>query len=302
MSNITVNQKTGEVVAKKAQFSDFMKQAKIQEVLQNTLQDTAKSKRFTTAIITTVANNPLLKECEHNTILTGALLGESLNLHPSLQLGQYYLVPFNNKNKGVKEAQFILGYKGLLQLAIRSGKYKSINVIEIKKEELKGYDPLTEELDIKIEQDPLVRENLPTIGYYASFKYLSGFEKQMYWSKEKVDAHARKYSKNYLMKNHQTGKLEINKNSIWATDFDAMAKKTLLRHLLTHWGELSTDMAIAIENDNNTIKQDSNGSLYSEEEDITVVENAEMQDFTETEEKANEQETEREEISLDEID
>ena len=81
-----------------------------------------------------------------------------------------------------------------------------------------------------------------------------------------------------------------------------MAKKTLLRHLLTHWGELSTDMAIAIENDNNTIKQDSNGSLYSEEEDITVVENAEMRDFTETEENTDEQETEREEISLDEID
>lgn len=278
MSKIAINQKTGEVATKKAQFSDFMKQAKIQEVLQNTLQDTAKSKRFTTAIITTVANNPLLKECEHNTILTGALLGESLNLHPSLQLGQYYLVPFNNKSKGTKEAQFILGYKGLLQLAIRSGKYKSINVIEIKQGELKGYDPLTEELDIKIEQDPLMRENLPTIGYFASFKYLSGFEKQIYWSKEKVDAHARKYSKNYLTKNHQTGKLEINKNSIWATDFDAMAKKTMLRHLLTHWGELSTDMAMAIENDNNTIKQDSNGSLYSEE-DITVVEDAEMQEY-----------------------
>lgn len=287
MSKIAINQKTGEVV-KKVGFSEFLKQNNIQQTLQNTLQDMTKTKSFTTAIVSAVANNPLLQDCDQFSILKGALLGASLNLHPSLQLGQYYLIPFNNKKKDkngnvqtIKEAQFVLGYRGILQLAIRSGKYEFINVLEIKSGELKGYNPLTEELKLKMEEDPLKRENLPSIGYVATFTHLSGFKKTIYWSKEKVDAHARKYSKNYLTKNHQTGKLEINKNSIWATEFDAMAKKTVLTHLLNHWGELTPELVVAMDYDNSTIEQNENGDFYTNNtENMEVVEDAEMQKYT----------------------
>ena len=99
MSNITVNQKTGELVSKKVSFSEFLKQNNIQQRLANTLQDMTRTKSFTTAIVSAVANNPLLQECDYSSILKGALLGESLNWHPSKELGYYYLIPFNTKKK-----------------------------------------------------------------------------------------------------------------------------------------------------------------------------------------------------------
>ena len=97
--------------------------------------------RFISAIVSAVNTNPTLQECTNQSILSGALLGESLKLSPSPQLGHYYLVPFNDKNKG-KVAQFQMGYKGYIQLAIRSGQYKKINVIAVKEGELAFFDPL----------------------------------------------------------------------------------------------------------------------------------------------------------------
>ena len=100
--------------------------------------------RFVSSIISAVQVNPALQKCTNPSILSAALLGESLKLSPSPQLGQYYMVPFNNNKKGYKEAQFQLGYKGYIQLAIRSGQYKKLNVLAIKEGELVRFDPLNE--------------------------------------------------------------------------------------------------------------------------------------------------------------
>lgn len=142
--------------------------------------------RFITSIISAVSTNPALSECEHSTILSAAMLGESLKLSPSPQLGQYYMVPFKDKKRGCKVAQFQLGYKGYIQLAIRSGYYKKLNVLAIKQGELVRFDPLEEEIEVNLVENDTEREDLPTIGYYAMFEYQNGFKKAMYWSREKM--------------------------------------------------------------------------------------------------------------------
>lgn len=153
--------------------------------------------RFISSIVSAVQTTPKLQECSNQSILSAALLGEALNLSPSPQLGQFYMVPFNNK--GVKEAQFQLGYKGYVQLAVRSGYYKRLNVLAIKEGELVHYDPLNEEIEVNLIEDDMVREETPTAGYYAMFEYENGFRKTMYWSRRKMLAHAEKYSQAFKM-------------------------------------------------------------------------------------------------------
>ena len=129
--------------AQRPTFSAMISSAGYQKLINNTLRDPQKAQRFVASITSAVAINPALQECDPATILSGALLGESLGLSPSPQLGQYYLVPYDNKKKGCKDATFQLGYKGYVQLALRSGYYKSLNVMSVKKGELKKWNALT---------------------------------------------------------------------------------------------------------------------------------------------------------------
>ena len=211
-----------------------------QKMIVGTLQDKQRAARFTASIVSAVSVNPALQECEGSTILAGALLGESLNLSPSPQLGQYYLVPFKNTKRGTTEAAFVLGYKGYVQLALRSGYYKKLNVIAIKEGELINYDALNEEIEVSLIADEAEREKAKTIGYYAMFEYLNGFRKAMYWSREKMEAHAIQYSKGYAAKKGYT---------FWEKDFDGMAYKTMLRQLISKWGIMSTELEQAYTND-----------------------------------------------------
>lgn len=227
-------------IAQRPKFSAMISTPGYQKMINNTLKDPARVRRFVASITSAVAINPLLQECDPATILSGALLGESLNLSPSPQLGQYYLVPFNNTKKGCKDAQFQLGYKGYVQLALRSGYYKRLNVMAVKEGELVRWNPLTEEVELDLMADELEREKTPTIGYVASFEYLNGFTKTIYWSKEKMEAHAQKYSKGYAAKKGYT---------FWEKDFDAMAYKTMLRQLISKWGVMSIDLQSAFEAD-----------------------------------------------------
>lgn len=206
--------------------------------------------RFISALVSAVQANPALQECTNPSLLNAALLGESLNLSPSPQLGQYYMVPYDNSNKG-KEAQFQLGYKGYIQLAIRSGQYKKLNVLSIKEGELIRFDPLNEEIEVNLIQNEEQREAAPTIGYYAMFEYTNGFRKAMYWSRAKMEAHAKKYSPGY--------KKDLAKGTswtFWAKDFDAMAYKTMLRQLISKWGIMSIDLQDAIDSDMAVIRED----------------------------------------------
>lgn len=219
--------------------------------------------RFITSIISAVSTNPALAECEHSTILSAAMLGESLKLSPSPQLGQYYMVPFKDRKRGCKVAQFQLGYKGYIQLAIRSGYYKKLNVLAIKQGELIRFDPLEEEIEVNLVEDDAEREALPTIGYYAMFQYNNGFKKAMYWSREKMLSHADKFSMAFSAKAYeklQAGEIPEKDlwkySSFWYKDFDGMAYKTMLRQLISKWGIMSIDLQKAMDGDMGAINED----------------------------------------------
>lgn len=230
-------------IAQKATFSAMISTTSYQKAISNVIRDPKKQERFVAAITSAVATNPALQECEPSTILSGALLGESLGLSPSPQLGQYYLVPFNDTKKCCKVAQFQTGYKGLIQLALRSGYYKHLNVIAVKQGEMTKWNPLTEEVEVNIITDDAEREKLPTVGYLAMFEYLNGFQKTIYWSKEKMEAHASQYSKGYSAKRGY---------SFWERDFDSMAFKTMLRQLISKWGIMSIELQTAFEQESET--------------------------------------------------
>lgn len=234
-------------VTNKPKFSVAIQSDTYKNLINRTLGDKDRATRFIASISSAVATNAQLQECDAGTILSGALLGESLNLSPSPQLGQFYLVPFNDSKKGCKVAQFQLGYKGYIQLAIRSGQYKKLNVLAIKKGELIKYDPLNEEIEVKLIEDEEERENAETVGYYAMFEYTNGFRKTLYWTKKHMEAHAEKYSKGYKAHKGYT---------FWEKDFDGMAFKTMLRQLISKWGIMSIDMQKAMEQDMSAINTD----------------------------------------------
>ena len=265
---------SNQMVQQKMPFSVSVNTPSMQKLIANALHDPARCARFTASIVSAVSVNQALQNCDRNTVISGALLGESLNLSPSPQLGQYYLVPFNNKKKGMQDAQFVLGYKGYVQLALRSGQYKSINVEIVKQGEYKGRDPMTGDPRFQFLEDDDEWERLPVIGYMASFEYLNGFRKVLYWSKEKMMNHADRYSAAFSRKAYENliaGNIPQGEmwkySSFWYKDFDSMAKKTMLRQLISKWGIMSTDMQSAYESDSRVIEETESGQLVPQVEE-----------------------------------
>lgn len=258
---------------KKLSFSNFLTNQFVKQKIIDVVGG-KDSQKFMTAILSAVTNNPALQECDSMSILNCAFLGEGLKLSPSPQLGQYYMVPFNDKKKGCKVAQFQLGYKGYIQLAIRSGQYKDIDVIEIREGEYLGRDKYTGKHKFEFIEDEVDREQRKIIGYMSYLEYLNGFTKQLYWTKEKMLNHADNYSQAF---NKESYKKLINGeipqedmwkySSYWYKDFDGMAFKTMLRQLIGKWGimGMSIDMQKAYENDMATIQDD--GQPYYIEND-----------------------------------
>ena len=232
----------------KPKFSVAINSEAYKNLINNTLKDPKRANRFIANIITAVSTNSDLAECDAGSILSAGLLGETLNLSPSPQLGQFYIVPFKDKEKG-KVAQFQLGYKGFLQLAMRSGYYTKINVVEVKDGELIKYDRFNEIFEAEQIDDEEEREKAKTIGYYAFFEYTNGFKKGVYWNIKKMELHAKKYSQAY--------RSDLSKGtnySFWTKDFEEMAKKTMLRQLISKWGIMSTEMQEAFKFDQAVIK------------------------------------------------
>lgn len=214
----------------KPKFSLAIQSDAYKKLINNTLGDPKRSAKFIASISSAVATNPQLQLCDAGSILSGALLGEALNLSPSPQLGQFYLVPFNDKQKG-KVAQFQLGYKGYLQLAIRSAQYKDLDVIEVREGEYLGRDKLTGKHKFEFFEDEIERENKEIVGYLAYFELINGYKKSIYWTKEKMKSHAIQYSQSYA------NDIKRNTNfSFWSKDFDGMAYKTMYRQLISKAG------------------------------------------------------------------
>ncbi len=276
----TTNQKSisGEK-RERVKFSVFMGGEQIKALVNQAVGKNAQ--RFTASIISAVSNNAALELCTQRSILSGALLGESLGLSPSPQLGQYYLVPFDKKDKNGNvletNAQFVLGAKGYKQLAMRSGQYLDIDVLEIKEGEYKGRDKFTGKQKFEFIENDDERDALPTVGYLAYFELLNGFRKQVYWTKNKMIKHADTYSAAFKAEKYDdyiNGKIPKNElykySSFWYKNFDEMAFKTLLRHLISQWGVMSIEMQTAITHDNAVIAENGEPSYVEYDESAPV--------------------------------
>ncbi|MDF1509708.1 recombinase RecT [Robertmurraya sp. DFI.2.37] len=195
-----------------------------------------KAPQFTASILNLYNGDPNLQTAEPMSIVSSAMVAASLDLPVDKNLGYAWIVPFYDSKKGHKAAQFQLGYKGYIQLALRTGQYKSINVIEVREGELKKWNRLTEEIELDL--DAATSEKV--IGYCGYFKLVNGFEKTVYWTRDQVEEHRIKHNK---MKNKK------DLNNVWKSDYDAMAMKTVLRNMLGKWGILSIEMQKAFSED-----------------------------------------------------
>lgn len=295
--------KNAVATIKQMPFSAYISSPLVQTSIQNTLGDATKTKKFTASIISAVTSNPSLKECVPATIVSAALVGEALNLPPSPQLGRYYIVPYANKNnptildsngypvldaygkeKKAKDGQFILGYKGYIELALRSGQYEDIDAKEVREGEYKGLDDLGRPV-IEFIQDDEERLDKPVVGYMAYLILTSGFKKKIYWSKTKMKLHANKYSSafdleayNKIQEGTMPQKDMWKYSSYWYADFDGMAFKTMLRQLISKWGVLSVEMQTAFTKDMAVIDEDGNTTYVDNpQNDYVDVQDVEQQ-------------------------
>lgn len=190
-----------------------------------------KAPQFMTSVINLVNSDANLQKCDQMSVVSSAMVAAALDLPIDQNLGYAWVVPYGNK------ATFQIGYKGYVQLALRTGQYKNINVIEIYEGELKSFNRLTEEIELDFES----KVSDKVIGYVGFFELINGFQKTIYWSADQIERHKKKFSK--------TG-------FAWKDNYDAMAKKTVLRNMLNKWGILSVDMQKAVTTDENAVKQD----------------------------------------------
>lgn len=194
-----------------------------------------KAPQYMSSIVNLVNSDTNLQKCDGMSVIASCMVAATMDLPVDKNLGYAWVVPYGSR------AQFQMGYKGYIQLALRTGQYKAINVVEIREGELVSWNPLTEEIEVDFSK----RESDTVIGYAGYFKLINGFEKTVFWTKEEVNNHANKFSKT------------INsKNSVWKSNFDAMAKKTVLRNLLSKWGILSIEMQKAYTADENLVNKE----------------------------------------------
>lgn len=217
----------------------------------------ARAPQYITSIINLYNSETSLQKCEPMSVVSSAMVAATLDLPVDKNLGYAWIVPYGNR------AQFQLGYKGYIQLALRSGQYRFINVTPIHEGELKNWNPLTEEIEIDFES----RQSDAIIGYAAYFELLNGFRKTIYWSKAQVEKHRSKFSKSDFG---------------WKKDWDAMATKTVLKALLSKWGILSVEMqkAVSEDADERELKD-----ITDEAKEVTDIKDPDIIDVTVAEEK-----------------
>ena len=226
-NNGTVGQATLKSI-----INDERTKNKFKEMLGN------KAAGFLTSLMNTTNGNAQLQQADPNSILKAGAIAATLDLPIDPNLGFAYIVPYNNKGKN--EAQFQMGYKGFVQLAIRTGQYKRINVTELYEGQFESYDPITDELKYNLDN----RLSDEITHYVAYFQTINGFEKYNVMSKEEIENHAKKFSKTYSYK-----------GSSWQTNFNTMAKKTVLKLLLSKFGILSIEMQTAQKADQAVIRE-----------------------------------------------
>ena len=234
-----------------AQFSVAIQQPKWLKLINDTLGDKDTAKQFIADISTVVSGNYKLQECDAGSILTAGLLAQSLKLPLAQTLGFAYVIPYGNK------AQFQIGWKGLVQLAQRSGQFKRLGVRDVHEGEYIGQDQFGEDLfkfDHKYDDKPIV-------GYYAYFELLNGFVKTLYWTREQCEAHGTRFSQAH------SGKNKGGEFDNWSNMFDAMAEKTVMKQLLNKYAPLSVELQKAVIADQAVLNNDLSVKEYVDNDD-----------------------------------
>lgn len=223
------------------QFNLFIANPRTQEYLNTVLAE--KKNSFVNNITALVSNNAALQVCKPDTIMFSCLKATALDLPLDQNLGFAYVLPYNDRKNGVTVAQFQMGYKGFVQLALRSGQFKTLNATDVREGELVSEDFVTGELTFKKADN---RESLPIVGYVAYFKLLNGFEKYLYMTSAEMKAHALRFSQTYK-----------KGYGLWADSemFDAMARKTVLKLLISKFAPLSVEMRDALKADQSVMQK-----------------------------------------------
>lgn len=225
-----------------------------------------RASAFITSVLQIVAGSQELAKAEPSSVYQAAAVAATMDLPLNSSLGFSYIVPYNNRQSDGSYkvvAQFQIGWKGLVQLGQRSGQYKTINVSDVRQGEVKKHDRLTGEIEFKWEEDEEKRLGLPVIGYVSYFRLINGFEKTWYMPIAELKQHGLKYSKTF-----SSAKDYVRAKSLWTTDFDGMAKKTVLKLNIAKYGPLSIEMQKAVIADQAVIND-------AETEDVTYVDNDE---------------------------
>lgn len=249
--------------------SKYLNNDKMQKYLHDVLGDSKD--KFVTNLISVTNQNKDLQRCTNMSLVSGALVATTLNLSLNIGFGYAYLVPYDNKKYNSQtgrretistEAQFQIGYRGYIQLALRTGQYKRINAVPVYESQFRSWNALTEEIELNNVDN---FENDKVVGYVSYFKLNNGFEKTMFWSYDKILNHADEYSSAFSKDkyfNFINGKVPKNElwkySSEWYKNFDNMALKTMLRQSLSKYGIMSEEMLTAYENDQSVIN---NGNI-----------------------------------------
>lgn len=217
----------------------FVRDDNVQKRIESLLQERAP--QFTTSLITAVNNNYMLQQCEPETVISAALTAASMDLPINPNLGFAALVPYKVGRTGKYQCQFQIMWKGFVQLAQRSGRYKTISAVPVYAGQLKANDPLR---GIVFDWEIKPKKDADPIGYAAYFELLNGFEKTLYMTRHQVDDHGKKYSQSY-----KKDIRDKEQKSLWSTDFNSMALKTVLKQLISKFGPMSTIIEKALESD-----------------------------------------------------
>lgn len=200
-----------------------------------------KAAGFTASLLSVVSTNDLLSQADPKSILNAAMIAATLDLPINQNLGFAYIIPYNDRKSGMVLAQFQMGYKGFIQLSMRSGQFKTINVSDVKEGEIVSRNRLTGE--IQFNWKDAGRDNLKTVGYVAYMSLINGFEKTLYMTAEELQNHGMQYSQS-MKKGY----------GLWKDDFDAMASKTVIKFLLSKYAPLTTEMQTATLADQAVVK------------------------------------------------
>lgn len=222
-----------------------------------------RAPQFMTSIVNLYSSEKTLQKCDPMSVISSAMVAATLDLPIDKNLGYAWIVPYGN------HAQFQLGYKGYIQLALRTGQYRAINVIEVYEGQLKKWNPLTEELELDFE----AKVSDVVIGYAGFFELINGFRKTVYWTKEQIEAHRKRFSKSDFG---------------WKNDYDAMAKKTVLKAMLSKWGILSIEMQNAFNEDEKEVREVKD--ITNEVQETEYIEAEAFEVPTEEEEQSKEEE------------